>query len=287
MSVAAIPFVARQLVSAFGGAVVHRLNQKPARDLNKEEAWILFCALVAQGEISVLQALDQKVTNHKISTNMAGVTYLHAIGKNSGIFGSVGAYKDAYFTPTHAFAIVLYRLAVRLKAKWGASAIVWGGIGAGSGKNESDCHKSGHCIDFYGASTSRGGFIDVRRDWYSRVVYTADKKPHDTAENEWLTDRWGNDRQTTYRLLVNMDAEARIPGTKGYFNFQARDFFLDLLQFIEDECAFSPKETSAQALRNGAKFHPGFTMHPDYPNFMRRPHNDHVHFQLGEAIHKK
>jgi len=165
------------------------LLNKPARDLSRAEAWILLEYHGLKGEVQLLREIGTgKEERAAMSTSIAGVTYLHASGNNGGSkLGSTGAYLSPSFSPTAEFAIVLYRLAVWLKSKWDASHIIWGGIGGGSGKNASDCHTGGHCIDFYGARTGRGGTLDVGRDWYHRPVYLADGKTHGRVKdsNDW------------------------------------------------------------------------------------------------------
>lgn len=179
---------------------------------------------------------------------------------------------------------MLYRFAGYLRSRWGATKIVWGGVGGGSGKNAVDCHSTGHCIDFYGATTSRGGIFDVRRDWYSRPVFLTDGKTHVSVGGGLDKDRWGNDHRTSYRLLVNKDAEEKLPDDPDYYNPRARDFFLDVYQFISDECNVGPNDIAPGALKSGATIKAGFTIHPDYPTKLRTSHNDHMHFQLGATL---
>src|ERR1051325_1480040 len=143
------------------------LLKKVARDLTQQEAFDLLIFLVEQGGISLVDPVKTndagEVTSLKpgqqvkVQTTMAGVDFYKAQGNNPGAFGSVGATKIPYFSPTPAFAIVLYRLADFLSSKWNRTRIVWGGIGAGGGRTDKkDCHMTGHCVDFYGASTSGG-----------------------------------------------------------------------------------------------------------------------------------
>jgi hypothetical protein len=114
---------------------------KVARDLTDQEAFDLLMYLVDQDEI----ALDEKIQVDKsgkityprkgqqilVQTTMAGVDYYRASGNFSPEFGTHGAYKKKNFAPTPAFAIVLYRLAQTLAKDWGATKIVWGGVGQG------------------------------------------------------------------------------------------------------------------------------------------------------------
>lgn len=74
----------------------------------------------------------------------------------------------------------------------------------------------------------------------------------------------GTDTKTTYRLLVTRDAEARDPSDKNYWNFQARDFFLDVLEFVAKECN-SNSDSPPREVRAGAAIKAGVTFHPDYP----------------------
>lgn len=275
--------VAQGVVDAFASGVF-ALMVKPARDLTQEEARKLLDYLVDKKEIALYEPIkSDKQAQVKVQTSIGGVDFLQAQGKNMGRFGSINAHKTAYFQPTPAFAIVLYRLALRLRENWGASNIVWGGIGAGSGKHTEDCHMNGSCVDFYGAST-RAGVFDVRRDWYYRPVYKSDGKLHAMDKDE--DDRWAHDLHTYYRLLVTKDAEEKDLADKTYYNPRARDFFLDVYTFISEQCAFGRFDISPAALRSGAPILAGYTIHPDYPTLLRRPHNDHIHFQLGQAVQK-
>jgi hypothetical protein len=274
--------VARGVVDAIADGVFP-LYAKAARDLSQEEAMKLLKHLASKGEIFLHEPIkNERQAQVFVQTSMAGIEFLHAQRNNNGKFGSVNAAKTPFFQPTPAFAIVLYRFAQELRETWGATHIVWGGIGGGSGKHTSDCHMTGSCLDFYGARTTRGGTFDVRRDWFNRTVYRKDGTPH--AQDDG--DRWGTDRQTHYRLLVTKDAEERLLDDKDYRNPRARDFFLDVFKFISAQCAFGQFDISPTAMRSGGNFMAGFTVHPDYPTLLRRPHNDHVHFQLGEAVHK-
>jgi hypothetical protein len=273
-------------IANLGKALVEPLLRKPARDLKREEAWTLIHYHGIKGELVLhTQPKNEKEERAHISTSIAGVQYMHARGDNHGRFGSVGARLTPSFRPTPQFAIVLLRFAKYLHANWGASQIVWGGIGAGSGRNTLDCHMTGSCVDFYGANTSRGGVIDVRRDWYYRPVYLPNGREHPKVKDS--DDWWGNNTRTSYRLLITRDVEERLQSDKSYFNPRARDFFLDVFQFIHDECTVIAGDIAPSALRSGALMQYGVTMHPDYPGLIRRPHNDHMHFQLGQAIHKK
>jgi hypothetical protein len=270
-----------QGVAQVVGAALTALLTKPARDMTNKEAIDLVKYLVSTNEMSLSEPIKNDTQDRiVISTSMAKVQYKQAQGKNPGRFGSIGATVTPTFNPTPAFAIVLYRLAVRLRDKWGATSLVWGGIGGGSGKHTSDCHMNGHCVDFYGGTTSRGGTLDVRRDWAFRAVY----RKNGTSPVNDDGDRWGSDQQTYYRLLVTKDAEEKDPSEKDYYNPNARDFFLDVFTLISEECIYGSWEIDPVSIRAGSLFKAGYTIHPDYPTLLRRPHNDHIHFQLGQAI---
>src|SRR5688500_7726139 len=121
------------------------LLHKPARDLTPQEAFDLLMHHVEQGHIEMVQTPREnergQVTTHFVNQNMqvtphlAGVHYAHVTGQ------------DRIMTPKPEFAVMLYRLAVWLSDACGVTKIVWGGIGAGSGKNKVDCHSDGRCID--------------------------------------------------------------------------------------------------------------------------------------------
>jgi len=266
--------MASEFIAAAAKAI--HVMTTPARDLTPEEAFKLVTALVSSGDLT----LGDQVASYKagqqlkIATTIAGVEFRQALGKNKGVNGSAGAVKTPFFFPTAPFAVVLHRLAVRLRDRWGASQIVWGGIGAGSGSHSLDCHMIGTCVDFYGATTSQGIF-DVRRDWFLRPVTLKNGKRHALAPDD--NDRWGNDNHTWYRLATSTDTKDLV----------AKNFFVDVYTFISEQCTFGRYDIAPDAFKNGAVMRAGYTLHPDYPIVdSRRHHNDHIHFQLGEAILK-
>ncbi len=264
------------------------LLSKPARDLSLQEAFDLFIFLVEQGGIELVDPVKTDDEGNvislrpgqqvKVRTSMAGVDYYKAQGLNRGINGSAGATKTAFFQPTPAFAIVLYRLATCLAESWEVTRIVWGGIGAGSGVSARDCHITGHCVDFYGATTANNVEFDARRDWWRRTVYRKDNgKLH--ARNPDLDDRWLEDRNTHFRLAVSQDPQDILPYS----------FFADVYELVTQECTLGP-DVSADEFRAGSPLEAGTIIHPDYPVpgvpkvvAGRRGHNDHMHFQLGNA----
>jgi hypothetical protein len=272
-------------LQALGNTLFSRvlpLMTKPARELSPEEAFNLLIYLVIKGELDLVDPLrtgpEGDIISHKpgkqlkVRTTIAGVDFHQAAEHNPGRNGSVNARKTPYFQPTPEFAIVLYRLALSLRDNWGATRIVWGGIGAGSGKHSLDCHMIGTCVDFYGVTTQQRAF-DVREDWFLRTVYKQDGKKHPMVSDD--NDRWGNDTHTFYRLALSTDPQDDL----------ARDFFQDVYQFISEECAFGPFDIPPSGFQSGAPMGPGYTIHPDYPGInLRRHHNDHMHFQLGQAV---
>jgi hypothetical protein len=281
---------AAQMLQAFVDSIGHvarMLLLKPVREMSEQEAFNAFLTLVSEDKIALQDPIRTDRAGKIISpspgqqvrvkTSMAGVEFRQAIGNNKGPFGSVGAQAAPFFEPTPAFAIVLYRLADWLKSTWDASSIVWGGIGHGSGAQETDCHMRGHCVDFYGANTS-GGVFDVRRDWYRRPVFLANYARPQQVDDDY----WGTTTQTNYRLMRTKDVEERDGGDPQYWNPRARDFFLDVFAFIEEQCNHG--DIGAIAMRSGGAFKGGWTVHPDYPTYERRPHNDHIHFQLGKTF---
>ncbi len=265
---------------------------RAARDLSQEEAFELLIFLAEQGEIELVDPVKTDNEGNvislrpgqqvKVRTSMAGVDFYRAPPLNPGVNGSAGATKIESFEPTPAFAIVLYRLAKMLAEKWQATKIVWGGIGHGSGKNEKDCHMTGHCVDFYGATAGAIDF-DVRRDWWRKTVRQkdGDGTPHATLPN--VDDRWGNDTHTYFRLAFSKD----------HRDVSAYEFFADVYQFVTEQCTLGSgiePENEAAAFRGGSPLKAGTVMHPDYPvpgvpKLIpgRRTHNDHIHFQLGNA----
>ncbi|HYW45692.1 MAG TPA: hypothetical protein VE959_22705 [Bryobacteraceae bacterium] len=172
-----------------------KIITKPARDLAPAEAFELLMSLVSSGEITLAEEVNSYKAGQqiKVRTSIAGVDYLQALPKNRGSNGSAGAVRTRFFYPTAPFAVVLHRLALRLRDSWGATQIVWGGIGAGSGSHSLDCHMIGTCVDFYGAATRKGNF-DVRQDWFLRPMFRKDGKRHpmDPNDNESEQSRRAN-----------------------------------------------------------------------------------------------
>jgi hypothetical protein len=259
---------------------------KPARELSPQEAFDLVMHLAFHGEI----VLDERVKvdgggkivfprpgqQIRVRTTMAGVDYYHASGKFNANSGSAGAMKDTHFAPTPAFAVVLYRLAKLLRQGWGASQIVWGGVGSGANDKSKNCHDVGTCVDFYGATTTKGKF-DVVADWTRKPVYREDGKelPITWDQGTWgvasFENRWGPANQTRYRLRPQNDSPAY-------------DFFLAVYKLVNEQCT-SAGDTAPAAFGMGQLLGRGPTIHPDYPDpTLRRNHRDHMHFQLGPAF---
>jgi hypothetical protein len=270
------------------------LFTKPARDLTEPEANSILTYLQREGEVGLYDPKHSGSAPRgqiRMRTTIAGVEYWQASGKNGASrFGSVGAHAVQDFYPTPQFAVVLYKLAVRLRDRWGATKIIWGGIGQGSGLSATDCHAKGHCIDFYGATTSRAGVLDVKRDWYLHPVYLANGKLHAPPPHKpkdglaFDYDRWGIDNNTSYRLLLPTNDVEKMPTEKDYYNTKARDFFCDVYTFVSEQCAFGANDISPASFKAGHTLKAGYTLHPDYPSAKRIGHMDHMHFQLGKAF---
>ncbi len=272
----------RGVADAFG-AGVFPLFLTPARDLTAAEAVKTLEYLDSKGELSLAEPVKPGTQGKvKVRTTLGGVSFRKADPNNGASrVGSAGSSEVPFFEPTPAFAMALYRLAVRLRENWGATEIVWGGVGAGSGKHTLDCHMIGSCVDFYGATT-RFGVFDVKRDWYLRPVLNKDGKRHAMVADS--DDRWGNDTHTSYRLLALDDQ--RDPFDPHPPNSQARDFFLDVWAFVHEHCTVGKLDISPEGMRGGGAFQAGHTIHPDYPTLLRRSHGDHMHFEIGNAILK-
>ena len=148
----------------------------------------------------------------------------------------------------------------------------------GRGRDAKDCHSTGRCVDFYGASADRLEF-DVRRDWYRRPVYRLDvSKLHAMVAGS--DDRWGDDRHTYFRLAMSDDPCDRLP----------EQFFGDVYQVVAEQCTLGP-DIGAAEFRRADPLKAGTVYHPDHPIpgipkvlAGRRGHNDHMHFQLGQAF---
>jgi hypothetical protein len=248
---------------------------KAARDLSEQEAFNLLMHLVYRGEIFMDEPIRKDATGRilhpkpgqqlQIRTRMAGVDFYQA--SNTGF---VGNHYKAAFTPRPAFAIVLYRLAQRLGGGYyGATRIVWGGIGHGGEGKILNCHEIGTCVDFYGAYTRHGNF-DVLADWGKKPVFQKDGSLRPGVN--WTDDKWGSANQTTYRLR---SADAGL----------AYWFFADVYKFAVEQCTVGSMDVTE--LTEGVRIQPGTIIHPDYPDPGRRQsHQEHMHFQLGDAFVK-
>jgi hypothetical protein len=267
-------------------APVPTFASKPARDLTDQEAFDLLMHLVFHGRITLDQHVkvddNGKIIDPKpgrqilVKTSIAGVDFLHASGAFSATNGSLHTVKDKRFAPTPTFAIVLHRLAEFLAKEWGATAIVWGGVGKGADNKSKNCHEVGTCMDFYGATTKQGAF-DVTADWTRSPVYKADGTELKVTWNQNLwgvasfENRWGPATQTYYRLRSGLDTPAY-------------DFFADVYGFVNEQCT-SSGDSNPHAFSSNQPLSAGQTIHPDYPNpTLRKNHRDHMHFQLGKAF---
>lgn len=264
---------------------IRPLLSVPARTLSDTDAFDLMMDLADLGEILLVDDVvtDKfgNITSHrpgqqtKIVPVLAGLPFLKARGSNPGPNGSLGAVQQTYFSPTPNFAIVLYKLAKMLIDDWGATQVVYGGIGAGGNPAVTDCHSTGHCVDFYGANTKRGNF-DVRRDWWSRPVYDSAGKLHASEGKGWAMDQWKNETNTYYRLAMSDEPQDQAPG----------EFFAAIYEFAYNETRAEAFDINPLEFSSGIGLRMGYNMHPDYPRKAtpgRVSHNDHIHFQLGNT----
>jgi hypothetical protein len=244
--------------------------KKAVRDMSDQEAFDVMMHLVYKGEIILDEPIKTDVQGKvvqprpgqqlKVRTRMAGVEYNRASN-----VGFVGNRPQATFTPKPAFALVLYRLAQRLGGGYyGATKIVWGGIGHGTDGKIKNCHEIGTCVEFYGAYTRHGTF-DVLNDWAKKPVFGSDGKQLKPADG----DRWGNAHSTSYRLRF---------GDPGLAYF----FFQEVYSFAVEQCTVGSSDVAE--LKEGQAIMAGNIIHPDYPTFLRRTHQEHMHFQLGNAF---
>jgi len=257
----------------------------PARTLSDQDAFDLMMDLVELGEIKLFDkvATDASgtITSHrpgqqtKIIPVISGLPFLKARGENPGPNGSLGAMQQTYFSPTPNFAIVLYKLAKMLIDDWSATQVVYGGIGAGGNAAVTDCHSTGHCVDFYGANTKRGNF-DVRQHWWMRPVYDSAGDIHPSEGKGWALDRWKNETNTYFRLAMSPEPQDAAPA----------EFFAAVYEFAHNETRAEAFDINPMDFSSGIKLRMGFIMHPDYPKKTtpgRQSHNDHIHFQLGNT----
>ena len=248
-------------------------STKAVRDLSEQQAFDLLLHHVYWGEILVDEIFRADAGGKivypkpgqqiKVRTKMAGVDYYQASNR-----GFPGNHPKETFMPTPAFALVLYRLAKRLGGGYyGATRIVWGGIGHGGEGKVRNCHEIGTCVDFYGAYT-RHGTVDVLADWAKKPIFNSDGKPRKVPN--WTEDKWGNASETYYRLRTG-DA-----GLSYYF-------FADVYQFAFEQCTVGT--TDVPELKEGQRVMAGTIIHPDYARaYLRQSHLEHMHFQLGDAF---
>jgi hypothetical protein len=254
------------------------LRNKRPRDLTDQEAFDLMMYLVELGDLKLFDKIITDKSGNIISHRpgqqtrivpvISGMPFLKAQPINPGANGSLGAVQQRYFAPTPAFAIVLYNLANFLSSGWKATQIVYGGIGAGGHPGVTDCHSTGHCVDFYGARTNRGEF-DVRRDWWRRPVYDSDGDLH--ASDGF--DNWKDETKTFYRLAFSPKPEDQVPA----------EFFADIYQFAHEQTRAEGFDIDPRQFRAGWLLSMGYIFHPDYPAKRhpgREGHNDH---KIGRA----
>ena len=266
------------------------LLQKPAKDLTDAEAFEVLMYLYDSAEIKLPDGVKRDPKNPdkilspkpgeqlKVGTTLGDVTFRQANDAKRPPKGPEGSDALAYFTPTPAFAVLLYRLGVLLHEKWNVTTIICGGVG--SGTKPTDCHSKGRCVDFYGVIRDGGGTIDVQRDWTHRPVYLAWIDEDGTREKYDAVgdDNWGGDTHTFFRLVYSDEPQDLTP----------RQFFSSVYEFAMRECTTGPSDISADNFRRGVLLGNGFIFHPDYPywggsyaNPGRYSHHDHMHFQIG------
>jgi hypothetical protein len=269
-----------------------QLLQKPARDLTDAEAFDVMMYLYDTDEIKLPDGVkrdphDQdKILSPKpgqqlrVGTAMGDVTYRRANDAKRPAGGAEGSDEMASFTPTPAFAVLLYRFGVFLHEQWDVDTIVCGGVGSG---RQVDCHSQGRCVDFYGVVRA-GDTIDVHRDWFARPVYKT--RPEADGSRGTLTavgdDKWGGATATYFRLVYSPDLQDFLPLV----------FFSTVWEFVTRECTTAAGDLSAENFRNGALLGRGTIYHPDFPDWGsylpghagRQSHHDHMHFQIGNAF---
>ncbi len=239
--------------------------KKPARDMSPQEALDVLMHLVYMGDISLMEHIRTDAKGKVIlprpgqqvgvRTHMAGVDYYRAASKPPDKHnGSSGSFEVGSFQPTPAFAIVLYRLAQKLNRDFGASRIVWGGIGA-SHDGTGDCHQNGRCVDFYGATTPVKAY-DVLADWGSKPVYTVDGRHRGP---------WGSSETATYYRLRAPEDDP------------AYTFFQEVYNFAAHECTDGPGSPTSIGGHS-------YIVHPDHPDpGPRSRHQEHIHMQVGST----
>jgi len=155
--------------------------------------------------------------------------------------------------------VLVVRFAEFLKREWEATAIRWGGLGAG--RNAGDMHVEGWALDFHGAETPSGSF-DVHRDWGLQPV---------PASIGGVEGRWpANATRTSYRLAVD-------PLDMGKFVLGAvtRQFFEDCYRFATEQ-ANNRNNLSVHYIGERSS-----VLHPDTPfPSLRDGHQDHFHFDV-------
>lgn len=163
--------------------------------------------------------------------------------------------------------VLVVRFTQYLRDNWGASAIFWGGLGIGGGRNnDRDTHTEGLAMDFHGAVTSAGHF-DVLRDWGNQRV------PAAIGGDKF--GRWpGSATKTSYRLAVDpMDLAKLVLGAAG-----APGFFEDIYQYLTTQARHDSPEAKPR-IGEGSGI-----LHPDTPwTWLRAGHQNHFHFEVAKV----
>ena len=156
--------------------------------------------------------------------------------------------------------VLIVRFAQYLHREWGATAIHWGGLGAG--RTAGDRHVEGLAMDFHGAVTSAGEF-NVWRDWGEKRV---PKEIGGDSRGKWPATA----TRTSYRLAVDPLDLANFA-----LNACAREFFADVYQYLTTQASHKSNEDTPRIGQRSA------ILHPDTPFPSYRPgHQDHIHTDI-------
>ena len=240
--------------------------ETPVRDLTRAQARDNVVWLHKEGKLHLQQAPTFDASCHvvspapssrvKLDITVDGVRYLYLSGRRT-------IAQPRIDNLDVRGALLVARLAARLKSDFGATEIHHMGIGHGNAAHPKDCHNTGRAIDFGGAAGTKDGAA-----WRAHVVTDWSSKPVDAALKGTRANLYKPRAHTTYRLA----------STDGV----VKDVFASVYRFAADNA----NDTSDHRAQPGSPTTIGagskFIIHPDHPDAgLRGQHQDHIHFNIG------
>ena len=238
----------------------------PVRDLTRAQARDLVVWLHKEGKIHLKSAptfdascrvlTPTPSSRVQLDITVDGVRYLYLSGRRT-------IAQPRIDNLDVRGAVLVARLATKLKADFGATEIHHMGIGHGNAAHPKDCHNTGRAIDFGGAAGVKDGVA-----WRAHVVTDWSAKPVDAALRGTRPNLYKARAHTTYRLRESEEI--------------AKAVFEDVYAFAAAEA----NDTSDHRAQPGSPTAIGaasrFVIHPDHPDAgLRGQHQDHIHFNIG------